>query len=172
MLPVPLARVAIPSRVGPAKNLTVPVGVPTPGETACTVAARATLCPKTGVVVDGMNVVVVAACPTVTMTGGEVLGAKLVSPRYLAVIEFPATGSVLTFSEPVPPAPSCTVPSEVLPFKNWTEPPGVGDPVGPITVAVSATCCPKTGAAGVNVTAVWLASSSVRTIDSEFVPPT
>ena len=61
MLPVPLASVAMPSEVVPLKNWTVPVGVPAPGATACTVAARVTLCPKTGVVVDGMNVVVVVA---------------------------------------------------------------------------------------------------------------
>ncbi len=172
MLPLPLVRVADPSRVVPLKNFTVPVGVPAPGKTAATVAARATLCPKTGVVVDGINVVVVAAWPTVTGTAGEVLGAKLESPVYWAVIELVATGSVVTSSVPVPPE-STTVPSGVVlvPLKNLTEPVGGGDPVGPVTVAVKATCCPKTGEAGVNVTAVWLASSSVSTTESVFVPP-
>ncbi len=42
MLPEPLVSVAVPSEVAPLKNWTVPVGVPAPGLTACTVAVRVT----------------------------------------------------------------------------------------------------------------------------------
>ena len=76
MLPTPPESVAVPSDVVPLKNWTVPVGVPAPGLTAETVAERVMVCPNTGVVVDGVNVVNDVACPTVTVVGGEeVLGA-------------------------------------------------------------------------------------------------
>jgi hypothetical protein len=155
-LPVPLASVAEPSEVVPLKNWTVPVGVPAPGATAATVAVSVTGWPNTGVVVEGINVVLVVDWATVTVTAVEVLGAKFESPTYVAVIELAATGSVVEFSVAVPFVESKTVPSEVVPLKNWTLPVGVGEPVGPVTVAVRPTDWPNTGDAGVNVTAVVL----------------
>ena len=52
------------------------------------------------------------------MTAGEVLPAKLESPKYWAVIALAATGSVVTSSMAVPLLESGTVPSEVVPLKN------------------------------------------------------
>ena len=74
------------------------------------------VCPKTGVVVDGVSVVVVVDFATATVTGDEVLPAKFESPEYVAVIGLLATGRVVTFSVAVPFAPSTSVPSEVVPL--------------------------------------------------------
>ena len=112
-LPTPLVSVAVPSEVVPLKNWMVPVGVPAPGLTACTVAVKVTDCPKTGVVVEGTSVVVVLACATAMPVTGEVLAAKLESPEYWAVISLVVTGSVLTLRVPIPLLPMDTVPSEV-----------------------------------------------------------
>lgn len=154
MLPDPDVRVADPSVCVPFMNTTLPVGVPAPGLTACTVAVRATDWPKTGAVVDGVNVVVVVACATAIVTPVDVLGLKFESPKYWAEIVLVVTGSVETFRVPDPFVPSGTMPSEAEPLKNWTFPLGVGDPVGPVTVAVSATVWPKTAEVGTGVTTV------------------
>ena len=57
---VPEARVPVPMMVEPFLNVTVPVAVPAPGETAATVAAKVTDSPNTEGVVEA-NVVVVLA---------------------------------------------------------------------------------------------------------------
>ena len=49
--------VALPSNVAPLKKLTLPLGVPAPGETAVTVTVRVLACPKT----DGSGAEVRAA---------------------------------------------------------------------------------------------------------------
>jgi hypothetical protein len=76
----PAVSVALPSNVAPLKKLTVPVGVPAPGETAVTVAVRVLVCPNT----DGSGVEVRAAVVdawfTVWVSTGEVVPVKLVSP--------------------------------------------------------------------------------------------
>jgi hypothetical protein len=164
MLAVPLERVPDPSEVDPFMNWTVPDGVPAPGLTGSTVAVRVTPCPKTGVVVDGVSVVVVVAFATATVTAGDVLPVKFESPKYWAVIELLATGRLVTFRVKLPFV-SGSMPREAVPLKNWTEPVGVGDPVGPVTVALSATDWPKTDEAGVGMSAVWLASSAVNTTE-------
>ena len=65
----------------PLKKSTDPVGVPVSGLTGATVAVKVTLCPKTGALGEKVSVVVdVAVAATVTVTAGEVLAAKLVSP--------------------------------------------------------------------------------------------
>ncbi len=76
-----LFSVPVPREVVPLKNVTVPVGVPTPGLTTATVAVNVTLWPKTAVLAEEVNVVVVDAGATGTVTAGEeVLVAKLSSP--------------------------------------------------------------------------------------------
>ena len=81
----PELRVTVPSEVAPSKNSTVPVAVPAPGETALTVAVKATDSPNTEEVVEA-NVVVVLALLTAWLTAELVLVTKLESPEYTAVI--------------------------------------------------------------------------------------
>ena len=135
---------------------------------------KVTLCPKTGLVVDGVSVVVELDFATVTVTTGEVLAAKFESPEYWAVIELLATGRVVTFRVALPVVPSGSVPREVEPLRTERGPVGVGDPVGPVTVAVERDRLAEDGEAGLGVTTVWLASSSVKTTELLLlpVPPT
>jgi hypothetical protein len=81
----PEINVTVPSEVTPSKNSTVPVAVPAPGETALTVAVKATDSPNTEEVVEA-NVVVVLALLTAWLTAELVLVTKLESPEYTAVI--------------------------------------------------------------------------------------
>lgn len=87
---------------------------------------------------------VVDACVTVTVTAGATLDVKLLSPEYTAMIELVATGRSLV-ARVATPLVSVSVPSEVVPLKNWTVPVGVSVLV-PIaaTVAVNVTDSPKT----------------------------
>jgi hypothetical protein len=84
-----------------------------------------------------VTVVVLNACVTGTVTAGAMLDVKLLSPEYTAVIELLATGRVVV-SRVATPLVSVSVPSDVVPLKNWTVPVGVPVPVG-ATVAVKAT---------------------------------
>src|SRR5262249_15276197 len=124
---MPLLRVAVPSSVDPLKNWTVPVGVPAPGLDAATVAASVTDRPKT----DGAGAAVsVASAPAwlpLCASAGEPLEVKLVSPRYVPVIELAPVGS----EEPdrvAVPLVKVAVPSDVVPLKNSTVPVGVPAP--------------------------------------------
>jgi hypothetical protein len=76
----PLLRVPVPSVVVPSRNVTVPVGFPTPGETALTVAVKVTARPKTEGFKDEPSVVAVTAWFTVWVKAGDVLPLKLLSP--------------------------------------------------------------------------------------------
>jgi hypothetical protein len=127
-----------PSAVVPLKNWTVPVGVPAPGLAAATVAVKVTDWPRTGESGVNVTVVVLNACVTVTVTAGEMLDVKVLSPEYTAVIELSATGRLVVSSVATPPVSVWGVPSAVVPLKNWTVPVGVPVPVG-ATVAVRAT---------------------------------
>ncbi len=96
----------------------------------------------------------VATAATVTVTAGDVLDVKLVSPEYTAVIELAPTVSELVSSVATPPL-KVPVPSEVVPSKNSAVP--VGVPVAGLigaTVAVNVTDWPDTGALGKKVTVV------------------
>jgi hypothetical protein len=124
-----------PSAVVPLKNWTVPVGVPAPGLAAATVAVKVTDWPRTGESGVNVTVVVLNACVTVTVTAGEMLDVKVLSPEYTAVIELSATGRLVVSSVATPPVSVWGVPSAVVPLKNWTVPVGVPVPVG-ATVAV------------------------------------
>ncbi len=115
----PLAfNVPLPKEVVPLKKLTEPVGVPSPGLTAATVAVNVTLSPKTGALGENVTVVVVDAFATGTETAADTLDVKVASPEYAAVIEVVATGSVVRSRVATPRSLSVPVPREVVPLKN------------------------------------------------------
>ena len=70
----------MPNVFVPSLKLTVPVGVPAPGETALTVAVKVTDWPETDGFAEEATVVVVLALFTVWVKVKEVLVEKLVSP--------------------------------------------------------------------------------------------
>ena len=76
----PLLSVAVPNKVAPFLNVTVPVGVPVPGATAATVAVKVTDCPNTDGLCDETTVVELAALFTVWASAGEVLVRKAALP--------------------------------------------------------------------------------------------
>ncbi len=57
--------VPVPKVAAPSLKVTVPVGVPAPGETALTVAVKVTDCPKTDGLTDDVRFVLVLALFTV-----------------------------------------------------------------------------------------------------------
>src|SRR6266567_1500069 len=67
-------------------NCTVPVRVPTPGDTALTVAVNVTAWPNTDGFTEEPTVVVVLAWFTVCVNVPEAFVLKLTSPLYTAVI--------------------------------------------------------------------------------------
>src|SRR2546422_1036361 len=74
-----LASAPVPSVVAPSLNVTVPVRVPAPGETALTVAVKVTDWPNTEGLAEEATVVVELAWLTVWVAGVEALGGKLAS---------------------------------------------------------------------------------------------
>ncbi len=76
----------MPVSVGPPlmTNVTVPVGVPAPGETGATTAVKVTGCPVTDGSGDEVTVVVVAAWLTVWVSV-SLEPVKFASPPYVAV---------------------------------------------------------------------------------------
>ena len=77
----PLLSVALPSTVSPSLNVTVPVGVFSPGVTALTVAVKVTDWPRTALAQRRSAIVVwVAAGVTVCVKLSPVLPWKLPSP--------------------------------------------------------------------------------------------
>jgi len=77
---VPALKVAVPSVAAPSRNVTVPVGVPTPGATALTVAVKVTAWPDADGFTDEVTVVELLALLTVWVIAAEVLELKLASP--------------------------------------------------------------------------------------------
>jgi hypothetical protein len=154
-----------PSAVVPLQNWTVPVGVPAPGLAAATVAVKVTDWPRTGESGVNVTVVVLNACVTVTVTAGEMLDVKVLSPEYTAVIELSATGRLVVSSVATPPVSVWGVPSAVVPLKNWTVPVGVPVPgLVAATDAVRVTFCPTTGEIGKTVTVVVLNACVTGTV--------
>ena len=90
---VPPLRAFVASAVAPSLKMTVPVGVPLPGETALTVAVKVTDCPNTDGLADEATVVLLLAWLTVCVRTDEVFVLKLLSPLYTAVIGCEATDS-------------------------------------------------------------------------------
>ena len=72
--------VPVPRIVALSLNVTVPVGVPAPGETKFTVAVKVTDCPETDGFAEEATVVVLLALLTVCMEFVEVLALKFASP--------------------------------------------------------------------------------------------
>jgi hypothetical protein len=77
---LPAARVAVPRVAAPSRKVTVPVGVPAPGETALTVAVKVTAWPVADGFTDEVTVVELFALLTVWVIAAEVLLLKLPSP--------------------------------------------------------------------------------------------
>jgi hypothetical protein len=69
----PFPSVPVPSDVDPFMKVTVPDGVPAPGETAVTFAVKVTSWPWTGKAGDALTVTFVEAVVTVTGVAAEVL---------------------------------------------------------------------------------------------------
>ena len=120
----PPLSVPVPSVVEPSLNVTVPVGVPTPGDVAVTVAVKVTDWPNTDGLTDEPSAVVVASLLTTWLVAVDVLARSFVSPPYTAVIECVATDKVLVVKVATPPL-SVPVPSVAEPFLNVTVPVGV-----------------------------------------------
>src|SRR5579863_8881735 len=74
--PPPFSVTREPSWVPPSKKVTVPVGVPAPGDWALTVAVNVTPCPYDDGFTDEVTAVLVPAWPTVWASAPEVLGKK------------------------------------------------------------------------------------------------
>jgi len=93
--PDPLLSVAVPSTVEPKKPVTVPVGVPPPGDKGLTATLNVTFELKVeGLGVDEIMATVVSDLITFCTSAGEVEVKKLVSPLYCAVKEFAPKASV------------------------------------------------------------------------------
>ena len=99
----------------PSQNVTLPLGVPEPGETAPMVAVKTIFCPATAEMVEAVSVVLVFASPTVSDFTLLVLVAKSVVTLYWAVIEWLATARVETFSIALSFVPRAIVPKAVVP---------------------------------------------------------
>jgi hypothetical protein len=158
-----VSSVAEPSRVGPSKKLTEPVGTPDPGASTVVVAVSVIDWPVTTVGSDELTDVVVVAWFTVWTSAGEILGAKLRSPPYTAVIDGVPAESVEIVSVAIPDASTEAVPMDVAPFRKVTVP--VRVPAVPeVIVAVRVMAWPKTDELAEAVRAVEvIAGWAVRT---------
>src|SRR6266568_2047068 len=95
-LAVPELRVVELRVEAPSLKMTVPEGVPEPGEVGITVAVKVTDWPKTDGLVEEVSVVVLSDLLTTWDKAGElVLVLKLVSPLYTAVSEWLVTERAL-----------------------------------------------------------------------------
>jgi hypothetical protein len=125
-------------------KVTLPVGIPAPGEVTVSRATNVTLWPKTDGLPDVVRPSVVAAWFTVCVMDVAVDPAKSVSPLYIAVIASDPTGreEVVTVATPMETVP---VPIVDPPLVKVTVPVGVPAP-GAVTdsVAVNVTGWPKT----------------------------
>jgi hypothetical protein len=99
----------------PFMNTTVPVAVPLPGLVTPTAAVSVTVCPTTAGLVDEASEVEVDAWLTTSETALDVDAVKLLSPAYVAVIEW------------VLPVATCEVWQVATPdvFTVWLPPPQV-----------------------------------------------
>ena len=129
--------------MAPSENVTKPVGVPIPDETA---AVKVTLVPSSAGLGVATRSVVVGAALTVWVTGKLELDAKAGSPLYAAVTTWSPTvrPTVETLAWPAVTVPT---PSGVTPSEKATVP--VGVPAKDVTVAVKVTGAPKVEGFGV-----------------------
>jgi hypothetical protein len=129
----------VPKVVEPSLNVTVPVGVPAPGEVTETVAVNVTVCPNTEGLADEETEVEVEAWLTTSDNAEEVLPLKLVSAPYTAVILCVAADRDDVLKVAVPEL-SVPVPRVVAPSLKVIVPDGVPAPGATTdTVAVNVT---------------------------------
>jgi len=84
----PPANATVPSAVVPSLNVTLPVGVPTPGATTLTVVLKVTAWPNTDGLSEELTVVAVFAGLIVSWnTVAGLLPVKLASPPYVVLKE-------------------------------------------------------------------------------------
>src|SRR6266542_12438 len=122
---VPQAEIVVPS----AAKLTVPPGVPLPGETALTLAVKVTGCPNVDGFAEAVTAVAVAAWLTWCAAVPE-LPPKLASPPYVAVSVFaPAVVEVRAQL----PDPLLRLAIVQLPVPSVTVTDPVGVPMNPPT---------------------------------------
>jgi hypothetical protein len=131
---------AVPMGVAPSKNCTEPVG--DAPMLLVTVAVNDTDCPATEGLMSAATLVVVVVLPTVSDNTAEVLGLKLASLPYTAVIECTPTVSDEVANVAWPEPFNVPVPIVAAPSLNVTEPVGVPAPgATAATVAVNVTDC-------------------------------
>jgi hypothetical protein len=138
--PAVVESVPVPNVVVLSLKVTVPVGVPDPGEVTITVAVNVTDCPKIVGLAEETTLVVVSALLTTWDRDAEVLVLKLVSPPYTAVMECVAivneeAAKVAVVTPPV--VERVPEPRVFAPSLKVTVP--VGVPAADATVAVSVT---------------------------------
>jgi hypothetical protein len=151
----------------PSLNVTVPVGVPVPGEVAVTVAVRVTDWPDTEGLTDDARTVPLLALVTVCVTTPEVLVLKLLSPPYTAVMLCADTESA-DVAKVVEPPLKVPVPIVLTPSLNVTVPEGVPDPGATgLTVAVKVTVWPDTEGLADELSAVVLLSTVTVWVNGE-----
>ena len=128
-------------------SCTVPVGVPPPGATGATAAAKVIASPGNAGFFDDVTVVAVLALLTICWLFGScpVLDAKFASPLYVPTIVYlvPETASVEVWKVATPAESAAGAPLGVPLIENCTEPVGVPDPDAGATVAVKVTAWPK-----------------------------
>jgi len=124
----------VPSEVVLSKNSTVPVAM-----LGVTVAVKVTDPPNVDGLLFELRPVLEGALFTVCVNIGEVLLTELVSPLYVAVMEWLPTDNVDVVRDAESPT-SVAVPNEVMPSKNSTVPVGnVPAPTLGVTFAVNLT---------------------------------
>ena len=134
----------VPRLVAPSKNVTVPLGVPAPGGITETIAVKVTDWPSTDGFTEELTVVLVDALFTVWVIGLLVLGTKLPSPLYVAVIECDPAVSIFV-AKVARPELTVPVPKVVPPSRKVTVPDGFPDAVEGIKIdAVNVTDWPYT----------------------------
>src|SRR5947209_1787208 len=101
-LALPPLRVTVHRMVLPSWKVTLPVGVPEPGELAVTVAVKVTDWPNTEVAGDALTAVAVPSLLTVSLAVPELV-VKLPSPLYEAEIVWLPTLSAEVLRLAVPP---------------------------------------------------------------------
>src|SRR5204863_7205641 len=99
----PPAIVLVASGVAPSLKVTVPAGVPAPGEVALLVAVNVTDWPNTVGFVEEISAVLVFALLIVWVSAEEVLPLKPASPLYTALIECDPTASEVVAKVATPP---------------------------------------------------------------------
>src|SRR5712692_3051548 len=138
-------RTLVSNMVPLSKNVTVPVGIPEPGAFAVTVAVNETGCPKTEGLTLETTVVVVSSRFTTWMRGVALLGLRLPSPLYFAVMVWLPTLKLDVTKAAIPLPSRVTVASVVVPSLKVTLPCAVPLAGGTgTTAAVMVTVCPKT----------------------------